>query len=146
MIIVICFERVMLMQKRQNFSRKRKAILDAISGTTIHPTAEWVYQALKPEYPDLSLGTVYRNITRFKEDGLIISVGIINGQERFDATVEPHDHFVCEECGAVLDLKDSVLPDSADQQVERRYGVQVASHSLVFRGICPKCMKSREKN
>lgn len=133
------------MQKRQNFSRKRKAILDVISGTTTHPTAEWVYQKLKPDYPDLSLGTVYRNITRFKEDGLIVSVGVFNGQERFDGTVEPHDHFVCECCGAVLDLSEAVLPGSVDRQVAARYGVEVTSHSLVFRGRCPECAATHKK-
>ena len=52
------------MEKRQNFSRKREAILMTIRNATIHPTAEWVYQQLKPQYPDLSLGTVYRNIAQ----------------------------------------------------------------------------------
>ena len=66
--------------KRENFSRKREAILQKIRGSHIHPTAEWVYQELKNEYPDLSLGTVYRNLTRFKEDGTIRSLGVINGQ------------------------------------------------------------------
>ena len=56
------------MEKRQNYSRKREAILSAICSTDIHPTADWIYQKLKPIYPDLSLGTVYRNIARFKED------------------------------------------------------------------------------
>lgn len=73
------------MEKRQNYSRKREAILSAICSTDIHPTADWIYQKLKPIYPDLSLGTVYRNIARFKEDGLIISVGVVEGQERLMA-------------------------------------------------------------
>ena len=52
---------------RENFSRKREAILNALRNTDAHPTAEWVYRQLKPEYPDLSLGTVYRNLGRFQE-------------------------------------------------------------------------------
>ena len=54
------------LKKKQNFSKKRQAILEVIRGTDIHPTAEWVYQTLKSEYPDLSLGTVYRNIAFFE--------------------------------------------------------------------------------
>lgn len=61
--------------KRENFSRKRQAILQAVCGTDCHPTAEWVYQAVKPQYTDLSLGTVYRNLAKFKEEGLIASLG-----------------------------------------------------------------------
>ena len=130
------------MQKRQNFSRKRKAILDVLLSTEIHPTAEWIYQCLKPDYPDLSLGTVYRNLSRFKEEGIIVSVGVVNGQERFDAVVEEHEHFICEECGAVMDIKYQLLPDSIDQQLARSCGLQINSHSLIFYGVCSECQKS----
>lgn len=133
------------MQKRQNFSRKRKAILDAVMNTQTHPTAEWIYQQLKQEYPDLSLGTVYRNLSRFKEEGKVVTVGVVNGQERFDATVEPHEHFICDECGAVMDLKYQMLPDSVDQQMARSCGMQVRSHSLVFYGVCPDCQQTESK-
>ena len=54
------------MERRQNYSRKREAILNTVRGTTLHPSAEWVYHELKPSYPDLSLGTVYRNLAQTK--------------------------------------------------------------------------------
>ena len=133
------------MQRRQNFSRKRKAILDVVMNTDTHPTAEWIYQQLKLEYADLSMGTVYRNLSRFKEEGKIVSVGVVNGQERFDAIVDPHEHFICEQCGAVKDLKYQILPDSVDQQMSRSCGMQVHSHSLVFYGVCPDCMKTQSE-
>ena len=50
------------MEKAVRYSKKREAILDAIQSTTCHPSADWVYQTLKPSHPDLSLGTVYRNL------------------------------------------------------------------------------------
>ncbi len=126
--------------KRQNFSRKRFAILEAIQSTTTHPTAEWIYQAVKPEYPDLSLGTVYRNLAKFKEEGVIVSVGVVNGQERFDADTHPHNHFVCTKCGAILDLKERYLPSSLHQMLSEKYGVQVDSHELTFYGVCHDCL------
>ena len=67
------------MPARENYSRKRVGILEALKGTTVHPTAEWVYEKLKPVYPDLSLGTVYRNLKKFCSDDVIKSVGVING-------------------------------------------------------------------
>ena len=73
------------MAVRENFSRKREAIYQTVCDTKVHPTAEWVYEALKPVYPDLSLGTVYRNLKKFCESGKIRRVGVINGQEHFDA-------------------------------------------------------------
>jgi Fur family peroxide stress response transcriptional regulator len=72
------------MRKITRYSKKRDAIYELLASTTCHPSAEWIYRNLKAEYPDLSLGTVYRNLSRFKEDGSIISVGVVDGQERYD--------------------------------------------------------------
>ena len=127
------------MEKATRYSKKREAILDAIRSTDTHPSADWVYQTLKPVYPDLSLGTVYRNITRFKEEGLVVSVGTVNGQERFDAWVEPHTHFVCRSCDAVLDMKG---PDQETLDLDRiaaQNGVTIDHHELIFFGQCPHC-------
>ena len=130
--------------KRENFSRKRQAILQAVCGTDCHPTAEWVYHAVKPQYTDLSLGTVYRNLAKFKEDGLIASLGVINGQERFDGDTHPHDHFVCSKCGAILDVSQYELPWELFQSLSERYSLRIDSHELIFRGLCPACLKEQD--
>ena len=126
--------------KRENFSRKRQAILEAIRSTTVHPTAEWVYQAVKPQYPDLSLGTVYRNIARFKAEGLIHAIGVVNGQERYDGDIRPHNHFVCSQCGSVMDLSEKYLSQEIHQLLSEKYDMLVLSHELIFHGVCQKCL------
>ena len=73
------------MEKTTKQFRKRNAILAYLRQTEDHPSAEMVYNQLKPEIPDLSLGTVYRNLSMFKTNGEIISIGTVNGVERFDA-------------------------------------------------------------
>ena len=90
--------------KPRKYSRKREAMLKLINSTTTHPSADWVFQGLREEYPDISLGTVYRNLVLFKEEGSIISIGNVNGQERFDGNVQPHGHFICYQCHAVIDI------------------------------------------
>ena len=82
------------MPARKN-SKKRQVILEALAATTAHPTAQELYQQLKPDYPDLSLGTVYRNLSLFAEEGDAMSVGVFRGQERFDARTNPHAHLHC---------------------------------------------------
>lgn len=129
------------MEKRQNYSKKREAILSAIRSTTAHPTAEWVYQTLKPQYSDLSLGTVYRNIAQFKEKGLIISIGVVKGQERFDGNVKPHSHFVCSCCGAVIDVGGDYVGTEPRERIAEHYHFRVDSSEVIFRGICSDCMK-----
>lgn len=128
------------MIKKQNFSRKRQAILQALRSTKTHPTAEWIHKALKEDYPDLSLGTVYRNLSRFKEEGVISSMGVINGQERFDANTSSHSHFICNCCGAVLDIDQTFENPLAAQQVQQQYGVLVQLQKIVFYGTCQTCV------
>lgn len=131
--------------KRENFSRKREAILQKIRGSHIHPTAEWVYQELKNEYPDLSLGTVYRNLTRFKEDGTIRSLGVINGQEHFDGELNAHDHFLCVECGQILDLARPAFLEESIEHLEKTSNLMVRSYDLLLRGTCPACCKKQKQ-
>ena len=128
------------MERTTRYSKKREAILSALRGTKSHPSAEWVYQTLKPTHLDLSLGTVYRNLALFRQQGVIQSVGVVNGQERFDADTSLHHHFVCERCGSVLDLDfRQEQEDSWDQAVSEQYGFKTLRHELIFYGICKTC-------
>ncbi len=130
------------MDKKRNYSKKREAILNKLRSTKCHPTAEWLYQNLKSAYPDLSLGTVYRNLAQFKDEGLVASIGVINGQERFDANVTPHTHFVCSKCGAVIDVPGVFRSDEVIRSA-RRMGFEVTSCEILLHGLCPKCRKKQ---
>lgn len=125
----------------RNKSRKRDAILAKLRSTDSHPSAEWIYHKLKPEYPDLSLGTVYRNISLFREDGQVVSVGTVGGQERFDACTHPHAHFICSHCGAVLDVDAEIDENPLYSQIAENYGFSVESHKLSFSGVCKNCLR-----
>lgn len=124
----------------KRFSRKREAILQALRSTDTHPSAEWVYTKLKPEFPDLSLATVYRNIAEFLEEGTIVSVGTVAGQERYDAETHPHTHFICDTCGAVIDVESKIDTASINDTVEKSIGAQIMRHELYFRGKCANCL------
>ena len=127
------------MERAIRYSKKREAILTQIQGTSCHPSAEWVYKQLRPLHPDLSLGTVYRNLAFFRERGLVRSVGVVQGQERFDAITTPHSHFVCNCCGTVLDLPDVRPERGLEQTVSTQYGFAVERCELTFYGLCPNC-------
>ena len=118
-------------------SKKRDAILECVRSTTAHPTAEWVYAQLKPQIPDLSLGTVYRNLAMFKQEGVIASMGVVAGMERFDFNTEPHAHYVCHQCSAVIDLHDLSLPS----QTQVPCGT-VESCNLTLCGVCSECQNT----
>ena len=134
------------MERAIRHSKKREAILAALRGTTRHPSAEWLYRQLKPQHPDLSLGTVYRNLAFFQERGLVQSVGVVQGQERFDAIVAPHSHFVCVCCGTVLDLPGIHPEEDLELADSRQYGFVVERRELTFYGRCPECVKQPQNN
>lgn len=125
--------------KKENFSRKRLAILNLLKSTSCHPTADWIYEQLKPKFPDLSLGTVYRNLKKFCQTGKIVSIGIVNGQERFDAALMPHSHFICDKCGSVCDIEESFFDNKSIEDVAARTGMKIMRAEVVFSGICDKC-------
>lgn len=123
--------------ERKNYSNKRVAIYNAIKNTNTHPSARMVYDYLKKDYPNLSLGTVYRNIALFKEEGIIKTVTNVNGEERIDAIIAPHGHFVCNCCGSVIDVFDKELTAINTNLEENGYSVE--NYSVNFYGKCKKC-------
>ncbi len=127
------------MEPTRKHFRKRDAILSCLRSTTVHPSADWVYAELKPRIPDLSLGTVYRNLAYFKETGEIVSLGTVNGVERFDGNTAPHVHFICTGCAAVLDLPDIAVPQELTQSAAMAAGGCVRNCSLTFTGLCGQC-------
>jgi len=121
----------------ERFSRNREAIITCLRGTTIHPTAEWVFQQLKPDLPNLSLGTVYRNLCQLKEAGVIASMGVIAGQEHFDGDVSPHSHVMCPCCGRIDDIPVSSAVADAMHGAQSATGFAVTAARFV--GLCPDC-------
>jgi len=124
--------------------RKRNAILSFLRQTDTHPSAEMVFNHLKSEYPDLSLGTVYRNLSMFKNQGEIVSIGTVNGVERFDGNTMPHVHFVCTGCEAVADLPQITVPEALNQEAVQLTGGYVDMCQLTCVGQGSRCMKKQE--
>ena len=127
----------------KNF-RKRNAILTCLQGRTDHPSAEMIFTTLKPEIPDLSIGTVYRNLTIFRQQGLAASIATVGGIERFDGNVHEHVHFICNECGCVIDLHELETPDALRATAESCVGGRVDACRLSFTGTCKECLTNQK--
>ncbi len=135
------------MEKTKRYSKKREAILQALRASDRHPSAETLYQALSPVYPDLSLATVYRNLALFKDEGLAVSVARTDGQERFDGRVSPHAHLICQGCGAVVDFfqVDQKALSSLVAEAAWQGGVEVTRSELTCYGLCPSCSRKESE-
>jgi Fur family peroxide stress response transcriptional regulator len=143
-IIIIIID---IMVKERKHSKKRDEILAVIKSAGSHPSAQWVYNKLRPRIPGLSLGTVYRNIALFREEGVVASVGVIDGEERFDGDVSPHPHFVCCRCGRVMDLPcpgDTTLrriAEIAGAEGPEAFPGVIDYRKTVFNGLCRDCLR-----
>ncbi len=123
----------------ERYSKNREVILECLKSTTSHPTAEWIYQQLKPDYPKLSLGTVYRNLSQLKEAGIILSMGTVAGEEHFDGNAMSHPHAVCKQCGCIKDLSEMPAMETICKDVELETLFQITE--LQFLGLCGDCAK-----
>jgi Fur family peroxide stress response transcriptional regulator len=110
-----------------------------------HPTAETVYTSIKDEFPNISLGTVYRNLSLLSDLGEIQKITVDGGADRFDGNPAPHYHFSCRKCGCVMDLKLQQDGDLDKKAGECFPGI-IESHRVLFTGICPDCMKEKTLN
>jgi Fur family transcriptional regulator, peroxide stress response regulator len=122
-------------------SRQRQRILEILKETKSHPTADQVYKKMKEEFPELSLGTVYRNLNVLLEQGHIEKLPFGSTFDRFEAKIKPHYHFVCDKCGLVEDFK-MPLYAGINKNAEKFGSFKILRHRIDFFGLCKKCQKS----
>ena len=123
--------------------RKRSAILASLRQSTQHPSAEALFEYLRQEHKDISRATVYRNLAMFREQGQIISLGTVDGIERFDGNTTPHDHFVCTRCNCVQDLPRVPMVPEAVVGAADTLGCHIDGYRLMFTGICRNCLPEK---
>jgi Fe2+ or Zn2+ uptake regulation protein len=137
------------MEEKKGFIRKtrqRDLILKTLRGTKSHPTADWIYEKVKKEIPNISLGTVYRNLSTLKEMGEILELNYGSKYSRFDGNPQNHYHFVCTECGRVFDVEGCPVDKGLDEKVSRENDVEVYFHRTEFYGICAECKRERQQS
>ncbi len=120
------------------YSRQRESIKSFLNTRCDHPTAETVYMAIRQEYPNISLGTVYRNLSLLSEIGEIQKISTGRGPDRFDGNAAPHYHFFCTECGGVSDLKMENI-DHINTIAGAAFNGSIKGHVSYFYGLCPEC-------
>ena len=108
-----------------------------------HPTADMVYMNIKEEFPKISLGTVYRNLALLSERGEILKLSYEGGAaDHYDACTDPHYHFVCQECGAVIDLEMTPIDEKLNEIASENFPGKITQNIVYFKGICKNCLKN----
>ena len=121
------------------YSRQREAIKEFMMTRKDHPTADIVYMNVRKEFPNISLGTVYRNLTLLSDMGELLRLRVGDGVDHFDATTTPHYHFICKDCGAVTDL-DLPTMHSINAIADESFNGRIDGHVSYFYGICEHCL------
>lgn len=116
---------------------QRQAIFRALHTSSVHPTADTVFDTVRSEMPTISLRTVYQTLNDLLAMGELSAVDLGTGSARFDPNTGPHHHLVCVRCGRVDDL-DHEFPD-VSLPIENDLGFEVAATEIVFRGRCREC-------
>ena len=122
------------------YSRQREAIMNFLMTRKDHPTADVVYDNVRKEFPNISLGTVYRNLTLLSDMGELLRLRVGDGMDHFDATTAPHYHFICKGCSSVLDIEVSNL-DFINTLAEKDFDGKIYGHNAYFYGVCKGCLE-----
>lgn len=118
-------------------SKQRDAIISELCSRYDHPTAMDLYLSVREIIPNISLGTLYRNLTQLEENGMVLRIPD-GSTDRFDGNVNPHAHFKCTTCGNVYDLMNFNIDSLtfSDEIIKK-----VTNYSLMAFGLCKNCNK-----
>ena len=127
------------MVTKRNTSQ-RSLVLEAVNKLKCHATADEIYQEVTREHPNISKGTVYRNLNQLSDSGEIRKIETPGGADRFDHRCHDHYHVKCLRCGRVFDV-DMEYITGLEGKIRDAHGFEFSGHDLMFRGICPECQK-----
>jgi Fur family transcriptional regulator, peroxide stress response regulator len=122
-------------------TKQRKMLLQLLCSTDSHPNAFWLYDRLKPEFPNISLSTVYRNLGILEKQGMLLRLPCIS-YDRYDGNTEMHTHFLCRSCEKVYDLDTEGVERQILGSFEGKHDVKGCN--IIFHGVCEEC-KSNKK-
>ncbi len=128
----------------QRMTRQRQAIIRVLASTKEHPTAEEIHAQVRDELPDISIGTIYRNLQMLLADGLVQEISLGRSGARFDANQQPHSHFFCRKCGRVYDVPAYETPPTPE--ITRQIPGRLDSQRTDFFGVCSACLKQAKHN
>lgn len=117
-------------------TKQRDIILSTIRALKTHPNAEEVYEAVKKEYPNLGISTVYRNLELFSKEGLIKKINL--NPVRYDGELKTHSHFKCAICGVIEDIFNNF---NIDKKISNGIGHKINGYNLEIYGTCKNCLK-----
>ncbi len=126
-------------------SHQREVILEELRKVTSHPTADEIYMIVRKIIPNISLGTVYRNLELLFDLGKIDKLEFANNQKRFDGNIIKHEHLICEKCNSIGDIIPKGIKNLHSYLNEFILENRLKSYKLILTGLCEECNKEELK-
>jgi len=123
----------------KRMTRQRKKILEVIKNTNNHPKADWVYDQVKKEIPNISLGTIYRNLNYLVKKEKIKKLNFGSSSSRYEGNSGLHYHFRCKECGKLFNINIDIGNLKSINKIKKESKFDIGYHRLEFYGICSDC-------
>ena len=120
----------------KNRSKQRETILKVLRSTDTHPTANWIYEEVRKEIPNISLGTVYRNLSALSDAGMILCIDVGDGFAHYDGDISNHIHLQCRGCESIEDIR---FEGSQMTELAKSIGFMPESCVCVMSGLCKNC-------
>lgn len=124
----------------KKYSKQREIIRKALIENPVHPTADEIYTIVRRENPQISLGTVYRNLNLLAGEAAILKIPIPGHSDRFDGNPADHRHILCQDCGALFDMEFDPL-SGCNEKIREETGIVVTGYHLIIHGICQNCQQ-----
>ena len=134
----------MTMTVRRN-TKQLSFILDTIKMMPRHFTADDVYEEVKKEYPGLGQATVFRNLNKMAEEGILLRIEVPGGAREYELMAPKHYHAKCMKCGKLFDIEMDYMPN-LEKKVKDAHGFQFSGHDIIFTGLCSSCIKKQDGN
>ncbi len=129
----------------KRMTRQRRLVLEELKKLKNHPSADYLFGVVRQKMPNISLGTVYRNLDVLVNSGQALKLDLAGGQCRYDGDMSPHHHIRCSVCSAIDDLSESAVAGIDKPRVSGSDYV-VTGWRMEFEGVCPRCQRAKAEN
>ena len=134
-----------LMNTARRNTKQLSVILDTIKKMPRHCTAEDVYKEVRKENPSVGKATVFRNMNKMAEEGILLRIEVPGGASRYELIAPKHYHAKCMVCGSLFDVEMDYIPD-LENKIKDAHGFVFSGHDIIFTGICSSCRKKQEED
>jgi len=130
-----------LQQRGSRLTSHRLALLRLLAVSEGHPNAAQLYEKIRPQFPTVSLATVYKTLVLLKDEGEVLEIDLHDDSHYDGANPNPHPHLICDRCGSIIDSDETHSLIKLNEEIQEKYHFQITRPQIVFHGVCQECRK-----